>query len=209
MRGGGTILLKIHFYSKSGVHFFGKKPQLLSKKTWNIREKKQRFLFLKKTKSFFSFWELARNKRFFFVEIKSWKIWYIFEAKIVYSPPPSILSTPRQKNVIPHAKSGIFLHPPPPPPRRKKAYFEGFLLYWNGPYRNLIDDYPLYLNYYPKIMQNIIPFFTCITKAFYTTMSKKKLWIYWYYYDKIRRSIKLFKILLYLTHEEGKFTISI
>ena len=31
--GGGTILLKIDFYSKSGVHFFGKKPQLLSKKT--------------------------------------------------------------------------------------------------------------------------------------------------------------------------------
>ena len=31
--GGGGILLKIDFYSKSGVHFFGKKPQLLSKKT--------------------------------------------------------------------------------------------------------------------------------------------------------------------------------
>ena len=164
------------FIPKVGYIFLGKNPNFWVKKLEIFERKSKGFFFWKKQSRFFFFLRISKKKKgCFFCWNKIMKNLIHFWSKNRVLPPPSILSTPRQKNVIPHAKSGIFLHPPPPPPRRKKAYFGGFLLYWNGPYRNLIDDYPLYLNYYPKIMQNIIPFFTCITKAFYTTMSKKTM----------------------------------
>ena len=110
--GGGTILLKIDFYSKSGVHFFGKKPQLLSKKTWNIREKKQRFLFLKKTKSFFFFLRISKKKKgVFFCWKKIMKNLIHFWTKNRVLP-PLYFEHPHQKNVVPTPKMRHILAPP-------------------------------------------------------------------------------------------------